>query len=202
VEIEQGRERYPEEARLPWLTILLDSFHLFESGCARELAAAETARGAKIACRPGCWACCSRPSVPMTELEIMGVSWYVLCILRGERRDGVVEQLKHHRERNQCPFLLRGECAVYPVRPFACRFLYVFGLPCTPEEIPVESRPRDIWVPGPPVVRPAIFEMLAYFGFTRPEDKEAAFAGGYIPAASRLMSDLAWEALPFDAPLP
>ena len=202
MEIGRERERYPHEADLPWLAILLDSYHLFETGCAHELAAAEAARGAKIACRTGCWACCSRPSVPMTEIEIMGVSWYVLGLLRGERRDEVVAQLKQHRQRNECPFLLHGECAVYPVRPFACRFLHVFGAPCTPEEIPVESRPQDIWTPGPAVVRPAIFKMLTYFGFIRLEDKEAAFASGYIPAASRLMSDLSWESLPFDTQLP
>jgi uncharacterized protein len=198
----QERAHYPDEVRHPWLTMLLDAYSLFEKGTRGELARAERTRAKKLACHAGCDACCRRPSVPMTELEIMGVTWYLMGLVQGERRAKIRELLAHCHESIACPFLLDGFCVVYPVRPLACRILHVFGPPCTPEEIPIESRPQDIWTPSREATRPAVYEMLAYFGFHTLPDKQAALNNGYIPAHSRLMSELAWEKVDFDAPLP
>lgn len=47
-----------------------------------------------------------------------------------------------------CPFLLAESCAVYPVRPIACRRFLISGAKCSPGEDPTRSRPGALIVPA------------------------------------------------------
>jgi len=131
----------------------------------------------------------------MTELEILGVLWFVIHKQEDSVRALVLDRMINHKLSAECPFLLQSRCSVYPVRPLACRILHVFGAPCKPDEIPVESRPDDIWIPSRDVGRNAAMAMLAYFGITRTQDKVRAFNEGFIPANSLPMSEVQWESL-------
>jgi len=169
------RQREPDEDKYPWLSILLDTYHIFDVGLAIERKEEEKRRGRIAACSEGCCSCCLRPSAPVTELEILGIWWFVIDKLGSDVKTPVQERLLNHRQSAECPFLLHSRCSIYSVRPLACRILHVFGTPCKPDEIPVETRPDDIWTPSRDVGRNAAMTMLTYFGLTRAQDKVKAF---------------------------
>jgi len=52
------------------------------------------------------------------------------------------------RPQGECPFLLDGRCAVYPLRFFACRQFFIFGAACAADEDVWETRREDIPCPG------------------------------------------------------
>jgi len=189
-----SRPRETDEAQHSWLTILLDAYHILTTGTALALTDEETRRGAPLACGAGCAACCLRPEVPVSQLELLGIWWYVMEKLPQEERLRLNERLLHHREVRTCPFLEETRCTIYPMRPLACRFLHVFGTPCREDEIPVEIRPQDIWLPREATPL-AVLTMLPFFGFTTEEACLQALAEGYLISISVLMSDFPWENL-------
>jgi Fe-S-cluster containining protein len=135
-----------------------------------------------------------RPEIPVSQLEILGIWWYVLEKLDPGMRENLRERLITGSRSIRCPFLVDARCAVYPVRPLACRFLHVFGEPCKPEEIPVQDRPGDVWLPREAVPR-ALFIMLEYFGFKTAEERLKAMEEGYLATVSSLMSEFPWANL-------
>lgn len=188
------RPREADEARHSWLTILLDTYYILTVGTTLTLAEEKARRGVPLACNAGCAACCQRPEVPISQLELLGIWWYVVEKLPQEERAKLNEKLIHHRKASACPFLTENHCSIYPLRPLACRFLHVFGTPCTAEEIPIESRPQDIWLPRETAPLAALV-MLTYFGFNTEETRRQALADGYLTSISTLMSDFPWENL-------
>ena len=174
--------------------MLLDAYHILSTGTELLLTDEEARRSQKLGCGPGCAGCCLRPEVPLTQLELLGMWWYFIEKLDPQVREKLRERLLHHRQSIECPFLMEGCCAVYPLRPLACRFLHVFGSPCKHEEIPVQDRPGDVWVPRE-AVPPAIMAMLPYFGFTTEESRRQALQDGYIAEVSVLMKTFPLENL-------
>lgn len=192
----EERLAYPrDEARFPWLSALLAAYHVIDSGTALELAEEEGRRGARVACRRGCSACCFVPTVPLSPLEVRGLCWYVTEKLAGVTRQTVRSQLRHHRDLAQCPFLAGTDCSVYTLRPHACRLLYVFGRPCGPDEEIERTRPRDIWTHSLNVARRAAFLVLPYYGIEGGREKAEAFEEGLILDISTPMHQLPWEEL-------
>ena len=188
------RPRETDEDKHAWLTTLLDAYNILSTGTALLLKDEEARRGQKIGCGPGCSGCCLRPEVPVSQLELLGVCWYVMEKLDPDTHSKLNEKLLHYRQSIECPFLMEGRCAIYPLRPLACRFLHVFGSPCKHEEIPVQDRPQDVWLPRE-AVPPAILTMLPYFGFNTEEACRQALQDGYIAEVSVLMSSFPWENL-------
>lgn len=125
------------EKKHTWLTVLLDAYQFLDASLTRELAALDK----KPVCAPGCAACCSQP-VPLSLAESMGIRLFlneVFCpspFLPGEEDENAF--------RWQCPFIRSGNCAIYAVRPFACRRYLVFSRQCAPKEDPVTARPGDV----------------------------------------------------------
>jgi len=189
------RQLEPAEDKNPWLTIVLDTYHVFDTGVRLELAAEETRRQAKIACGEGCHACCLRPMVPASEPEILGMWWQITTGLDDENRETIFERLQERKLNAECPFLLQGRCAVYPMRPLACRILHVFGTPCKPEDNIMSDKKGDVWTPSQDVGLKTAMVLLDYFGFKRPKDKVQAFRQGFIPGNSRMLRDVNWEGL-------
>ncbi|MCL2149619.1 MAG: YkgJ family cysteine cluster protein [Dehalococcoidia bacterium] len=188
------RSREADEARHPWLTILLDAYHILTIGTILALTSEVARREASPACKAGCTACCLRPEVPVSELELLGIWWYVVEKLPPEERIVLNERLIRHREILACPFLVEMRCAIYPLRPLACRFLHVFGAPCKAEEITIETRQQDIWLPREAVPR-TVLTMLTYFGFATDETRRQALAEGYLVSVSTPMGNFPWESL-------
>lgn len=190
------RGRYPDdEARHPWLSILLDTYHVVDVGISIELKEEHKKRKSKIACHKGCSNCCLRPNVPITPLELLGISWFATEKLKGEVREEVKKQLLHHRQTPQCPFLVNSLCSTYPVRPNACRIFFVFGEPCGPGEQLHLTRPEDIWTHSRDVARRVAMTMLPFYGITGKRKKIDAFEDGYIASISTPMHEVSWEEL-------
>lgn len=188
------RLRYPDdEARYPWLSILLDTYHIIDAGTSIELKEEELKRGVKVTCSKGCSNCCLRPMVPITEPEIWGISWFASEKLTGNVREAVSKQLLHHTETTQCPFLVDTICSIYPVRPIACRIFFMFGVSCKPNENVADTRMHDVWTHSKDVARLAAMTMLPLFGITGKREKITAFEEGYIHDASSLMHELSWK---------
>lgn len=190
------RLRYPvEEVEHVWLPILLDAYHIADVGISIELRQEEKKRNAKVACYPGCSNCCSRPTVPITPLELLGILWFVCEKLEGDVRAVVKRQLLHHRQTTQCPFLVDSLCSIYPVRPLACREFFVFGAPCQPREDVSLTRPNDMWTHSRDIGCRVAMTMLPFYGITGKRKKIEAFENGYIFSISKVMHELPWETL-------
>lgn len=128
------RLEYPDaETRLHWLSALLDTYHVIDTGTFIELEDEELKRKAKVAYREGCSSCCLQPIVPITQPELWGILWFAKEKLESSVRQAVDKHVMDHSKTVQCPFLVDEDCAIYPVRPIACRLLFVFGTPCKPD---------------------------------------------------------------------
>ena len=188
------RIRYPEdEAVNPWLSVLLDAYHIQETGISVELAEERKKRKDALACRRGCGTCCMRPTIPITEPEVNGIMWFVAKQLPKDVRDIVQAQLLIHRKTSQCPFLVNSVCSIYPVRPIACRILLVFGEPCIPNEDIYLTRPKDIWVHSRDIGRKIACILLPLYGITGKKNKVEAFEAGFLNTNTKSMLDLPWE---------
>mgnify|MGYP001618753075 FL=1 len=190
------RIRYPEdEAANPWLSVVLDVYHIQDTGIAVELQEEQKKRKDKLGCHRGCGTCCLRPTVPVTDPEVKGIVWFVAKKLPADVRETVQAQLLIHRKTTQCPFLVNSVCSIYPVRPIACRILLVFGEPCVPNEDIYLTRPKDIWVHSRDIGRKIALTLLPLYGITGKKKKIEAFESGYLNDNTKSMLKLPWEKL-------
>jgi Fe-S-cluster containining protein len=190
------RLHYPEdEANYPWLSALLNAYHIQETGIAVELEQEMKQRAKKLACGKGCDVCCLRPTVPLTEPEIRGVAWYATTQLTPDLREKVKNQVLNRHKSLTCPFLVEGACSVYPVRPIACRILHVFGEPCSPSGDIYLNRARDMWAHSRDLGRRVSYALMPLYGITGRLNMERAFDEGFLTNNSTSMMDQPWESL-------
>jgi len=191
------RLTYPDdEAKHPWLAIILTAHHIVDTGITIELGEEEAKRQAKTACQRGCSNCCALfPDIPVSPLEILGISWFVMEQLAGDVRKEVSERITRLWQIGECPFLISSVCSVYPMRPLACRMFFVFGSPCRPGENVARTRPDDAWWHSKAVTRPAAMAMLPYYGITGKDEKARALSEGYIYSISDAIYELSWSQL-------
>jgi hypothetical protein len=190
-----ARNPFPDdEDRLPWLAILLDSYAIADEANAAVLADCSR-RQVDIACHKGCDSCCQRPSVPVCELELLGIEWFVVEKLAEPARSRVVAQLLACRSTPRCPFLIEGACGIHPVRPLICRQFFVRSRPCSPGEDVMQTRPQDVVLPPLSSARRIAMRLLDHYGFRKPSDKLRAFERGFVGQNSRLMINHDWSAV-------
>lgn len=195
------RLRLPDEKRLPWLGMLLDALAVTDAGVTKALER-ELAAGRVLACGKGCANCCANHMIPVTPLEVMGMSWYARECLQGEARRQVPQRLAEWskggsggQESRTCPFLARGLCAIYPLRPVACRQYHVFTRACAPGEDAYETRRQDVLELLPEYKLAADRLMLPFYGFKTPEEIERALCGQYLRRVSQLLFSCDWSRL-------
>lgn len=134
------RKALPElEKKHPWFSHLLNAYIFLDASLRREL----TPLDRQPACAAGCAACCNQP-IPLSLAESMGIQLFLREV------DPIFSAAEKPEESPpwRCPFLVSGICAVYPVRPFACRRFLVFSHPCTAGEDPLATRPEDVHKPS------------------------------------------------------
>jgi len=197
-----ARRSYPQhEARHPWLTRLLNTYHISDTATRADLARENARRGAAPACASGCSACCVGQVIPVSAFEVLGLFWFVAEMLAGDARCIVRANLRA-RLRSclpeadgaqsglaACPFLAQGMCAVYPVRPFICRQHHVYGRACTVGENLRQNRPGDIFNTAHDCARAMAAEYLPLFGVAE-EDIDWRFESGYVAERSRDLHSL------------
>ncbi len=98
-----------------------------------QIAAAQAASRATLACAAGCAFCCYHP-VDITAPEAFAIASYLRTVLAADAFEAFAARLAANAERIQalshddhalakmpCALLDNGQCGVYPARPFACR---------------------------------------------------------------------------------
>ncbi|MFC1866498.1 YkgJ family cysteine cluster protein [Chloroflexota bacterium] len=191
-----NRTKYQDaEARFDWLSPLLDTYHAINGGISIELKAEELNRKEDVACHEGCNNCCLRPTAPISQPELWGILWYAKEELAGNIRETVDKQVMKYSQTGQCPFLVNAGCSIYPVRPIACRLIFVFGIPCKPDDDIHIARRKDLWHPSREIVGQALMFILPLFGITGKREKIKAFEEGYLVSASKPMNNIPWENL-------
>ncbi len=189
------RLTFPEEKRLPWLSMLLDAYHIADRGIALEISKRLKA-GEKLACRKGCSSCCSTHiTIPVYPLEVVGIYWYVIEKMVGPERDRIKAQLKTFKTGDGCPFLLDGACGIHIVRPLACRHFNVFNRPCSPGEDPFYTRRHDVLTPNERFKERALAAMLPFHGIRESSKKKRLARARALDSLVKNLHEIDWANL-------
>lgn len=190
------RVRFPEDEEAnPWLSALLDAYHIQDTGIIVELEEEKKRRQEKLGCRRGCGTCCQRPTVPVTEPEISGIAWYITQKIPQELREAVKTEILSRGKSLKCLFNIEGVCSIYPVRPIACRLLYVFGEPCIPNHDIYRYRPADIWTHSRELGRRITLALLPLYGIADAKSMQEAFDSGFLAEQTVSMLEQPWGKL-------
>ncbi len=192
------RFRYTDrllERRYPGVPLLLDAFAMVDCGLEQALRADMRVP----VCRAGCSPCCTQP-IPVTPLEILTLYAYVRHSLSPKTRDALMLRLSaHHGGQTelgrQCPFLLAGNCGVYPVRPIACRQFIVFEKTCRPGEDVSRTRPRDVLIPQYAFMHAALLHTLPWYKerHTVPGDMSPQSVLTFFRSVTTVLQAVPWE---------
>uniref|UniRef100_A0A7C4AFZ9 YkgJ family cysteine cluster protein n=1 Tax=Fundidesulfovibrio putealis TaxID=270496 RepID=A0A7C4AFZ9_9BACT len=124
-----------------WIAALIKAQAVMDSGVRISLRQESLLRGQDPACSPGCDGCCRGQRVQATDVELAGALWQLGNVAPEDAQ--TVRQRLSGGGADACPFLLRGQCAVYPMRFLSCRQLVVFGRACAAGEDPARTRRQD-----------------------------------------------------------
>jgi Fe-S-cluster containining protein len=186
----------PEDEKLhPWLSMLLDAFHVIDKGIAASIK--REAKGNRtVACFKGCSSCCkTHHTVPVYPLELVGISWYVTEKISGPEREVLKKHLREHTAGEPCPFLVNGSCSVHAVRPIACRQFMVFSHPCIEGEDPYYTRRKDVLSPLKEYLDEAFYIMMPFYGVKEETERRKAAVSGALHKVVRLIQECNWKTL-------
>jgi Fe-S-cluster containining protein len=183
------------QAKFPWLTPLLQAYHIADRGVAQAIAQRQ-ARGRQLACAKGCSACCrSHSTIPVYPLELVGLTWYATEQVAEPLRATLRAQLAAHVGGGPCPFLVQGVCSVHPLRPLACRQFNVFGRACAEGEDAYYTRREDVLDPVTPAMDEAFYTMLPYYGIHGDAERRQFVATGAQHRFVQVLQTCRWPSL-------
>jgi Fe-S-cluster containining protein len=163
IDFTAARVNFPgDEGNFEWLPMLLDAYAIVDTGVSIAVKEHEAEHNVKLACRKGCDSCC-RTDVPLYPLELVCIYWYASEKITGETRKELKERLMFHMKSRPCPFLAKGECVIYEVRPVSCRQFNVFGDQCSAGEDPYFTRREDVLTPIREYTHEAFKVMLPFY---------------------------------------
>ena len=184
-----------DEARLPWLSLLLEMYHTTNQGVAQGIRQGER-QGRKLACARGCASCCrSHSDIPVYPLELMGIEWFASEQLSGALREKVRQQLAQHKANASCPFLVDEACAIHPLRPMACRHFNVFDRVCAEGEDAFHTRREDVLTPVEFHKDKALAMMLRHHQVPTETERKARVTNGSVHALAQSLREVRWENL-------
>ncbi|MCW8853434.1 MAG: YkgJ family cysteine cluster protein [Gammaproteobacteria bacterium] len=185
-----------DEARFPWLAILLNAYAVIDKGISAAIES-EQKQGRQLACAKGCSSCCTtHQDIPVYPLELMGMSWYVIEKLQSPLREQLKQQLNNIDKLNTCPFLLEGACSIHPMRPIACRQFNVLNKACADGEDAFHTRKNDVMKPIKRFTEEAFDIMLPFYGIKRKGDRKKAIKQGKLHAVAKVMRECNWQTMP------
>ncbi len=193
---EQPRLTFAEdEARLPWLSLLLSMYHTTDRGVAQGIRQFER-QGRTLACARACAACCrSHADIPVYPLELTGIAWFATEQLRGELREKLQRQLAQHKANPSCPFLVDEACSIHPLRPMACRHFNVFDRACAEGEDAFHTRRDDVLTPVAFHKNKALAMMLRHHQVPTENERNACVANGSVHSLAQSLREVRWENL-------
>ena len=186
------------ERALPGMDLLLDAFAIVDCGVEQAIAH----RGQPPACGSNCYQCCIQP-IPATPLEILALRMFVQQELSTASTSAVRQALntvfaqftgEAAKLGAACPFLLQGRCAVYPVRPMACRRFIVFETPCVQGEDPITRRPEQVLQPGQECLQAALRLTLPWYleRYPLPAQPSAAESQAFFRSVTTVLQAVPW----------
>lgn len=109
-----------------------------------------------IACRPGCDFCCHN-QIEVLPLEALAIGSFVQALPPAElkqlqerietslaqRAGKTKHDIARSRREFPCPFLSRGLCAIYPIRPLVCRAMHSLDADFCRQSLQDEDLPPD-----------------------------------------------------------
>jgi Fe-S-cluster containining protein len=191
------RLHFPEdEARLPWLPMLLHAYAVIDNGVAATIKGEKKKRKVRLACAKGCSACCrTHKDIPVYPLELVGLYWFVVEKFLQPARATLKRQLLDYEKGLPCPFLISGICSVHLLRPIACRQFNVFSKPCSEGEDPFYTRRSDVLIPVENYTNQAFSIMLPFYGITDEIAKARAIKNRLIHTQARILQECSWKEL-------
>lgn len=184
-----------DEARFPWLSLLLSMYRITDQGVAQGIRQAGR-QGRTLACTRGCAACCrSHIDIPVYPLELTGIAWFVAEKLDGELRERLRQQLAQHRANPSCPFLVDEACAIHPLRPMACRHFNVFDRACAEGEDAFHTRRQDVLTPVAFHKNKALAIMLRHHQVPTETERKAHVENGSVHSLAQSLREVRWENL-------
>jgi Fe-S-cluster containining protein len=184
-----------DEARFPWLSLLLLMYHTTDRGVAQGIRQAER-RGRTLACARGCAACCrSHSDIPVYPLELTGIAWFATEQVSGDLREKLQQQLAQHKANPSCPFLVNEACAIHPLRPMACRHFNVFDRACAEGEDAFHTRRDDVLTPVAFHKNKALAMMLRHHQVPTETERNACVANGSVHSLAQSLREVRWENL-------
>jgi len=187
---------YPEDEKIhPWLTMLLESYSITDQGVSAAIES-ETSIDRKLACHRGCAACCrTHTAIPVTPIELVGISWHVTEKIEGSTRKMLQLQLQKHQSGEACPFLVDNVCSIYEFRPYACRHFNIFNQVCDEGEDAYYTRKEDVLTPSQSSIDDAYFETLPFYDLEQNEENKYKVEKGEINKVIHVLQELNWESL-------
>lgn len=189
ISVDQNTPRVDETIH-PELIILLDTYAISDSMTRDYLKTVSS-----VMCKKGCSNCCKNPTVPFTQPELMGISWYLSEKLPNALRARVKDRLTTHATTNECPFLIDDDCSIYEVRPLICRQFYVKNATCGVDEHILSTRPDDIIAPIESIATASLLRLLDYWPYRSNAEKEHAFKTGVMQELTVYMHEYDWAAI-------
>ncbi|RJQ40682.1 MAG: YkgJ family cysteine cluster protein [Nitrospiraceae bacterium] len=189
--------RFPDdEARFPWLAILLDSYAIIDEGLSAAIDKEEAGRNRKLACEKGCDICCRvNKDIPIYPIELVGIYWFATEKAEQALRETLKKQLSSHTENDPCPFLVNGLCFIYGIRPISCRQFGVFNKPCDEGEDPYHTRRDDVLTPIEDYTKKAFLATLPFYGIIDEEAKINFIENNLIHAQAINLQEYDWKKL-------
>lgn len=138
--------RAPVRSASHWLPLLRKAHAIIDAAANVGLEHMARTQGGTLACRSGCAHCC-RGVIPVSAPELAGAFMHMTACCSGADQARIRQRLVR-RPLGECPFVLDGKCAVYPLRFFACRQFFMFGAACMEDEDVWATRRQDIPRPG------------------------------------------------------
>ena len=185
-----------DEARMPWLSLLLDAYRVIDTGVSDAIAR-EQSLGRELACSKGCSSCCAtHTDIPVYPLELMGMTWYLVERVEGELRERLKDRLQRSETLDACPFLVDGVCGIHPMRPIACRQFNVLDRPCAEGEDAYHTRRQDVMRPIRRYMDMAFDIMLPFYGVNDPDQRREAIEQGRLHAMARPIRACQWQNIP------
>ncbi|WP_161946145.1 YkgJ family cysteine cluster protein [Desulfonatronum thiosulfatophilum] len=193
----EKRLSFPDaEAKLTWLSRLLDAYSIVDQGVDEGISKEISTNARALACKKGCASCCRiHAAVPIYPLEMAGMAWYCTEQVDGEERELLAAQLENFQEGQPCPFLVHDVCGIHALRPMACRQFNVFDTPCAEDEDPFYNRREDVFTPLDSYKNKAFWVTLPFYGITDERDKEIAINENHIHRQVRVLQQCNWKEL-------
>ncbi|MDC0336311.1 YkgJ family cysteine cluster protein [Pseudodesulfovibrio sp.] len=186
----------PEDLKeFPWLSMLMEAYAVSDQAVKEVQDKDFDEHGFKAACSKGCIPCCYQQFIPLTTLELAGIVWYICNKMDPQAQQSIMEVLEGYSGDRTCPMLQGPTCAVYPVRPLACRQFVVYEKACESREDVLGTRPEQVLKLDESSIRQVFRAMLPFYEIHTPDAQEVALHDKYWLKQSSYMHQVDWPSL-------